>query len=404
MLTKEEFIEKARKIHGDKYDYSRVDEIVSYKKKIKIICHEKDENGVEHGEFEQIYYDHLNGHGCKKCMSKKIKLLKRSTTEEFIRKAIEIHCDKYDYSKVRYVNSKTKVCIICKQCGHEFWQTPNNHLRGYGCEYCIRKVTDLKSFIQVSNIVHNNKYDYSKSKYNDYDKPICIICHEKDENGVEHGEFWQTPHDHRNGRGCKKCGILKTKLKQMLTKEEFIEKARKIHGDKYDYSKIEYKGAYVPICIICHKKNRNGVEHGEFWQTPHAHLNGNGCPTCKESRCEKYIRVCLLEQNIKFIPQCNKQTFDWLGKQSLDFYLPDYNIAIECQGRQHFEPVNFFGGKNGFINNKENDIKKRKLCTEHNIKILYFAIDKRCENYLDKICYKLIFNKDELLKEIYERK
>ena len=136
------------------------------------------------------------------------------TTENFIERANKIHGNKYDYSKVKYVNNSTKICIICPEHG-EFWQTPSNHLAGKGCIKCrhvkvgnIRRKT-LKSFIDEAKSIHGNKYDYSKMDYITAEKKVCIIC-------PEHGEFWQNPSSHLNGAGCPKCngGI-------RLTQEEF---------------------------------------------------------------------------------------------------------------------------------------------------------------------------------------
>lgn len=125
-----------------------------------------------------------------------------------------------------------------------------------------------------------------------------------------------------------------------LTREEFIAKARHIHGDKYDYSKVEYKGMHTKVCIIC-------PEHGEFWQTPHHHLKGCGCELCSESKLERKVKFILEENKIENYKRQYRTS--WLNKQSLDFYLPDYNIAIECQGEQHFLPVKHFGGKERYL-------------------------------------------------------
>ena len=253
--TKEEFIAKAKLVHGDKYDYSKV-EYVGALTKVCIIC-------PKHGEFCQEANSHLRGQGCPKCKYEK----QTCTTDEFIAKAKKIHGDKYDYSKVEYVNDRTKVCIICPKHG-EFWQTPNSHLNGYGCSKCAyevkgkRRSFSKEEFIKKTRKVHGDKYDYSKVNYvNNYTK-VCIICH-------EHGEFWQTPSAHLRGQGCPKC---KSK-KQTCTTDEFIAKAKKIHGDKYDYSKVNYLNRKTKVCIIC-------PDHGEFWQTPNHHLSGCGCPKC----------------------------------------------------------------------------------------------------------------------------
>ena len=139
-----------------------------------------------------------------------------------------------------------------------------------------------------------------------------------------------------------------------------------MHNNKYDYSKVAYKNTASKVCIIC-------PEHGEFWQTPNNHLFGAGCPTCPQSNLEGEMRNFLLKNNIAFLQE---HTFDWLRlkkKLFLDFYLPDYNCAIECQGGQHFSPVDLFGGEDFFLKTLERDRLKKSLCEEHGIKIVYFS-------------------------------
>ena len=146
---------------------------------------------------------------------------------DFIEKAKTIHSNKYDYTKVEYVNASTKVCIVCPEHG-EFWQDPKHHLKGQGCPKCSKisssqkKTLTTEEFIQRARKVHGDKYDYSKVIYEKNNKKVCIIC-------TEHGEFWQTPHNHLKGQDCPKCsGRFQTDT------EYFIEKAKKIHGNKYD--------------------------------------------------------------------------------------------------------------------------------------------------------------------------
>lgn len=411
IVTQNMFIDKANKIHKYKYDYSNV-KYVDSKTKVCIIC-------PEHGEFWQTPNNHLNGKGCPNCCKNHI----RYNTESFVKKSKEVHNDKYDYSKVVYINNRSKVCIICPEHG-EFWQRPSDHLRGCGCLKCGRmnstkkQSNTINDFITKANNIHNNKYDYSKTNYiNSYTK-VCIIC-------PEHGEFWQTPIAHLNGQGCHKCS--KT---FHYTTEEWIKQARKIHADKYDYSKVEYINSESKVCIICPEHGEfwqrpshhlNGVgcpicgfrlntnkltneyfiqtankihngkydysktnyincktkvciicpKHGEFWQIPSIHLQGHGCPICRESKLEKDVLSILTKNKINFERQ---KRFNWLGKQSLDFYLNDYNIAIECQGEQHF-----YSRKNGlFTEEKVNKIKERdnrkfNICLKHNVKIIYYS-------------------------------
>ena len=358
-LTTEEFIKKSKAIHGDKYDYSKV-EYINNHTKVCIIC-------PEHGEFWQTPHNHLNGQNCPLCINNNLK----KTKSDFINESNKLHNNKYDYSKVEYINNHTKICIICPEHG-EFWQMPKRHLSGDGCPKCCGRNRTTEEFIEIARKIHGNKYDYSKTEYINSSKKVCIIC-------PEHGEFWQIPHSHLQGKNCPKCSHQSYKH----TNESFIDEAHKIHGDKYDYSKVEYINNHTPVCIICAK-------HGMFYQTPNAHLNGKGCSKCNESRLEREINFLLEENGIYFE---REKTFLWLKNDGgnnlkLDFYLPKYNIAIECQGLQHYIAVKTMGGYNGLKRRKINDICKKKLCDEHNINIIYYGEKEK------------IKNKDEFLNEI----
>lgn len=370
--TTEEFIKKAKEIYGDKYDYSNVD----YKgNKIKVII-----TCLLHGSWEVTPNNFLRGSECPKCYG-----TPKYTNEEFIIKARKIHGDKYDYSKVGYNGLKEKVSIICPVHG-EFTQSANSHLKGAECPMCgtgyhvIKKdgdkiKIDKKLFLAKSKETHIIKYDYSKVSFAGSKEKICIIC-------PDHGEFFQSVGYHMRGGNCPKCaGSYK------LSSKEFIEKAKQIHGNKYDYSKVQYKNYSTKVCIICR-------EHGEFWQTPNNHLFGAGCPTCPESNMEGELRLILEKNNIKYEQE---KSFSWLRfkkKMYLDFYLPDYNLAIECQGGQHFFPVNLFGGEEFFNKTIERDKVKHDLCEQHGIRILYFS--KSGEDYI----YPVFQTYGELLKEI----
>ena len=384
-LTFEEIIKRAREVHSDKYDYSKT-EYTKAKEKVCIIC-------PKHGVFFQNIYNHLNGHGCPKCAKEKKSNLNTLTTEIFIKKVKIIHNNKYDYSKVEYKNSQTKVCIICPQHG-EFWQTPSMHLCGQGCPTCagiVRK--DTKQFVNEARKVHGDRYDYSKVEYVNNRTKVCIIC-------PIHGEFWQSPKHHLKGKGCPMCN---GKFKK--TFEEFVSTMRNVHGDKYDYSKAIYKDNKTKVCIIC-------SEHGEFCMRPDAHIQGQGCPYCNSSRLEEELKQSLNENKIKYYQQ---YTWEWLKyKKSLrvDFYLPDYNIAIECQGRQHFVPDEFFGGIDNFKTRKEIDYKKYFLCQENGVNMLYLTNNKECSDMNYVIAdnnfgfynkNNLFFDKIDLLTKIKEK-
>ena len=359
--TKEEFIKDARKVHGDKYDYSKV-VYVGSKIKVCIIC-------PKHGKFWQRPNEHIQGNGCPKCGIENRSENRTSTKEEFIKKACEKHKGKYNYSKVKYVNNRTKVCIICHEHG-EFWQTPHMHTKGQGCPKCSGKyIPTTEEWIENARNVHGDKYDYSKVKYVGTHTKVCIIC-------PIHGGFEQTPHNHLEGQSCPTCG------KCIPTKEEWITSARKVHGNKYDYSKVEYVNARTKVCIIC-------PEHGEFCQTPHKHLSGSGCPKCNLSHLERSVMNYLDENGITYDYQ---KRFKWLGRQSLDFYLPDYNVGIECQGEQHFFPVDFANkgiewACKQFNKTVSLDEHKKDLCEKHGIKLLYFGNVPNYDTFLGEVVH-----------------
>jgi len=249
----EQFIKKAKLIHGDKYDYSKVD-YKNMNTKVIIIC-------KEHEVFEQIPKNHLHGAGCPKCGIISRTNKRKTPIKKFIEKCKEKYGDKYDYFKVNYINSNIKVIIICKEHG-EFEQTPYCHLITNGCCKCLGnyKLT-TEEFIEKAKLMHQNKYDYSKVDYKKYHTKVIIIC-------KIHGEFEQTPHYHLITNGCCKCsGIAKSNT------IEFIEKANLIHNNKYDYSKVDYKNCSLKVIIIC-------KIHGEFEQRPNCHLKGQGCFKC----------------------------------------------------------------------------------------------------------------------------
>ena len=221
---------------------------------------------------------------CYRCEPLEVKKPKRSikrarTVEErgikFIERAKEVHGDTYDYSKVDYVNSKTKVIIVCKEHG-EFTQRPSDNVMGQGCPTCANGVRNNKSkhtteqFIEKAKEVHGDTYDYSKVDYVTAKTKVIIVC-------KEHGEFEQLPYSHITGAGCLICanGIRNNKSKH--TTEQFIEKAKEVHGDTYDYSKVDYVNNSTKVIIIC-------KEHGEFEQIPKHHLKGSGCPVCADNR------------------------------------------------------------------------------------------------------------------------
>ena len=288
------------------------------------------------------------------------------TTEEFIEKAREIHGNKYDYSKTEYIDRRHKVCIICPEHG-EFWQLPGSHLKGCGCFICgvrnsaIGHLSTTEKFIKKAKLIHGDKYDYSKTKYVKSSEKVKIKC-------SKCGNIFEiAPNAHLKGQGCH---CLVKKGPKIKSTDKFIAEAKEIHGDKYDYSKTRYFGNNKKIVITC-------PIHGDFYQIPSGHLRGQGCPKCNLSKLEENVSSALTDDGIHNIRQYKCEN---LGKQSLDFYLPEYEIGIECQGRQHVYPVNFGGitdveAGEYLAHLKILDKKKKDICDKIGIKILYYMSD-----------------------------
>jgi Zn finger protein HypA/HybF involved in hydrogenase expression/very-short-patch-repair endonuclease len=357
--------------------------------------------------------------------------------EKFIEKSKEKHNNRYDYSLVEYKNNKTKVKIICSKHG-VFEQTPNNHLNGNGCPYCgnisssYNRKMDKKQFILNSIKVHGDKYDYSLVDYKQNKIKIKILC--KKCNRI----FEQTPNNHISKKhGCPYCSLYKK-----LTTEQFILRSIKVHGEKYDYSLVDYKNSKTKVKIICNKCNSifeqipekhyhgNGgcpicmpnkkmtkdlfiekskekhnnkydyslveyknnktkvkiicPKHGLFFQIPSSHLSNIGCPVCNESKGERYISDFLNKNNIIF--ERNKKFDNCIYKRNLffDFYLSEYNICIEFDGRQHYESVDFFGGNKTYKEQKIRDNIKDEYCKDNNIKLIRINDEtlNKIDNYL----------------------
>jgi len=286
-----------------------------------------------------------------------IKESNKLTTSEFIEKSKEKHGDKYDYSKVDYKRNRDEVTITCKKHG-DFNQLAAKHLAGSGCPRCVH-IKDAKyNFLELANKIHNNKYEYL-SDYISFKKPIEIFC------PIHQKVFYQTPQVHLRGSGCTECGRKSIGDNRRHNTDDFIKKSKEKHGDKYDYSKADYKGDDIKVDIICSK-------HGDFSQRPGHHKEGAGCPSCRESKGEANIAKYLDSISVKYIR--GKKFDDCLGvgnrRLPFDFYLPDYNICIEYDGEQHFMPVSVYGGEEKFKKQQINDRIKNEYCEKNGIELL----------------------------------
>jgi hypothetical protein len=356
-LTTKEFIKKAKLVHCDKYDYDKVVYTTTHTKVI-ITC-------PIDGDFEQTPNVHLNGSGCQKCAIKK----SQHTSEIFINRAKQVHGNKYDYSKTMYKSAHSPVTIGCPVHGN-FSQMSSDHLSGYGCSFCAQnKKLTTKEFIKKSKQVHGNKYDYSKTVYKGAHMNVIIIC-------PVHGEFKQTPSNHLNGCGCNSC-YLSTKP----TTETFVDKAKVVHKNRYDYSKVFYVNSYAAIIIICRI-------HGEFLQTPNQHLAGSGCPDCQKSKGELLIAKTLDENGIQYIKQ--KTFVDCINpktkyKLKYDFYISQRNALIEFNGIQHYECVKYWHKNNQSLKNQQyRDSIKKSYALKNGYKFLVIKYSDNIEEILNK--------------------
>lgn len=350
--------------------------------------------------------------------------MKKLTIEEVKKRAKLIHKNFYDYSLfINYTNNRIKVNIVCPIHGM-FKQAMEPHLAGSGCRICSgNQLLTTEQFVKKANVIHKCLYDYSAAVYKGIHEKVKIICLNNN-----HGIFEQTPNSHLRGAGCNKCAN-----KYSPTTQEFIKKAKSIHGDKYDYSLVDYKKNRIKVKIICkthgtfeqtphnHIHSKQGCaectqtkkldlkgflektllthgdkydyslvcniinakakitilckKHGAFKQATGMHLFGVGCPTCRESKGERGIRHYLIEKNINFIAQKKFDECKDSNYLPFDFYLPDFNICIEFDGEQHFKEVKHFGGVEYLKNIQKKDKIKTEFCLKNDISLI--RINKR---------------------------
>lgn len=339
-LTTEEYVKKCKEFNPE-YDYSEIGFTTISGQYVTPTC-------KKHGKFrinaKGLMTKHIN---CPECEREK-------RFEDFIRKAKQIHGDKYEYDITTYKNNKIPIRIICPIHG-EFFQAIGDHLKGYGCSKCSGKYKPTtEEWIQKVAPVYNYKYDYSKVVYKDNKTPVTVIC-------PIHGEFYPLPNNHAKGvSGCPKCKGVEIGKRCRATTEEFIKKARKIHGDKYDYSKVEYIKKDVPVTIIC-------SIHGEFYQLPSSHLQGCGCQACNFKN--QGILYSKVKEIFSYLRLEQEESPEWLENQRFDIYCKEYNFAVEYDGEQHYKPIEHFGGESNFELVVERDRLKNEKCIKNNCKL-----------------------------------
>lgn len=426
IMSVDEFIQRARAVHGDKYDYSQV-KIKTVSDDVIIIC-------PDHGPFSQRPINHYYmKQGCPKCGLIKQGMSLRSNTDEFIRKAHIVHGNKYGYDKVNYIKDDVPVDIFCPDCGEYFSQQPQVHLHGCGCTKCANnkpmsteefihrakevwgdrytyektiyttnkakviitcrehsdwpanaydflhghgcpecgkmKVADAirltqKEFIQRAMVIHHGKYGYSKVKYVNNDTDVIITC-------PIHGDFEQSPANHLVGQGCKWCKRDMQRNLYKMGREKFIEKAQMVHGKRYDYSMVEYVNNKTDVTVIC-------PEHGPFNVMPQDHLQKlNGCPKCSTSKGEKKILLWLEANNINY--RWHRSIKSELAPGKRKKFIPDFQIIgkegeirmiVEYNGDQHYKPRPKWGGEQQFKYQQIRDEALREYCHKEKIPLL----------------------------------
>ena len=374
-------------------------EILDFDEKGKVIA-----KCLKHNEiFKQTKIRILQGRSCYKCSyeHKYKKEWTDDTLEERIRK---IHGDDYEFLEYDEKTRKFRLfCHVKDKDGNEhgeFIISRGHCLGGQGCPKC-RYIKSAKSKTNSLERLKNDiekkgdkDIEYDFSTYVSYSKPMRMICHKKDKDGNEHGEFWQTLNNHFHKtcpQGCPKCGRESTIDSKRYNTESFKELVNKIHINKdgsplFDLSLVNYIDSKTKVDIICKK-------HGVFKIAPYNLLQGQGCPICKQSKLEAICRRYFLKNGIEFE---SEKTFDWLiykRNMKIDFYLPHYNVAIECQGLQHFNAEGWCA-EDSFAQIIERDKLKKQLCEEHGIKMFYFS------NLGIEYPYQVYENLDEMLNII----
>lgn len=263
-LTKEQFIERATSIHGDKYDLSQV-VYVDTSTHVTVIC-------AKHGPWSVTPSNLMSGFGCRGCGVERRTDGRRITVPEFLERSREAHGDRYDYSRIVVLNGvNEKVEIVCTI--HGPWATvPKTHMAGSGCPPCsyfersIRRRRPVDDFIEAATTLHGGRYSYTLVDFVDMKTKVTVTC-------LAHGQWAVRPLSHLRGDGCPNCGKRSASEKTRQSGNEFVTRARAVHGERYGYTYVHYTRSSEKVQIEC-------PSHGPFWQTPNNHLNGSGwdCP------------------------------------------------------------------------------------------------------------------------------
>jgi hypothetical protein len=427
-LDQKSFESRAKETHGDKYNYTK--SVVKEKNdKVVIIC-------KLHGEFRQLPGNHISGQGCPECGKLSRGASQRYSLKQFLFSVKRVHGNKYDYSKVKYFNSQTKIEVICPTHG-SFMMKANSHANGQGCSVCGRIEANKNIALTYSEFLgraaktHGSRYIYDENSYKDFTTKMRIEC-------SEHGWFKQKPHSHISMRtGCPKCGILQAAKSNEKGWGSVLNMFKEVHDDRYSYDESTYTDVSSKMKIKCYVhgwfsqkpyqhysgsgcnkcaiievhekqkidfkefKNRSQLKHGSrynysegeyidiftpvkiscdkhgvFYQKPRDHYRGSGCPKCQSSRGENSVRLILQRLGIKFKEQKTFEGLKYRSKLKCDFYIPSSKTVIEYNGLQHYEPISVFGGLKGLQETQKRDVIKYDYLARNNIKLIIVRYDK----------------------------
>lgn len=362
LISSSEIIDKAKAVHGDKYDYSALC-YTGMLNKVEIIC-------PEHGSFFITPAKHIHaGQGCPKCKG----LYK--TTKDFIKEAQSIHGNKYNYDKVVYKNASTKVIITCPIHG-DFEMTPAAHLSNKaGCPSCKHGMLSYDQFVEKAKAIHNDYYDYSLVKFKHVTDYINVIC-------PVHGAFKQTVKNHlKSTIACPEC-----RQHNFIDTDKFIKRAKQVHGESYDYSKTCYTAMHAPIIVTC-------PEHGDFTVLPNNHLKGHKCPKCANSSIsDSELKLNEFIKSLGLTTLTNDRSI--ISPSELDIVIPSKKIAIEFNGLYWHSSD---------LKAKSYHLDKTKACQKKGIKLIHIFEDEWInKNRIVKSRLKHILGVDQ--NKIFARK
>lgn len=426
-LDQYSFEQRARETHGDRYDYS-ISVVKGKNEKVVIRC-------KLHGEFLQLPGNHIQGQGCPICGQLARGASQRYTLKKFLENVKKVHGTKYDYSKVKYVNSQSKIEIICPIHG-AFTMKANSHKNGQGCPICGRiKANDniainYSEFLQRAIKTHGSRYLYDEQSYKNFTSVMKIKC-------FEHGWFNQKPHSHISMKaGCSKCGVIKSAKSSEKGWSIVLNMFREVHEDRYSYDDSSYIDVSTKMRIKCkihgwflqkpyqhyagsgctkcattevHEKQKidfhefkdrarlkhgakykyfendyvdiftrtkiSCARHGLYYQLPRDHYRGSGCPKCQSSRGENVIRIILESLGLEFEEQKTFKNLKYRAKLKCDFYIPSLNTVVEYNGLQHYEPISIFGGVIGLQETQKRDVIKYNYLMKNHIKLIVVRYD-----------------------------